>query len=181
MMKSLSSLVPHGGAGADLPGHLLGRDDFFSGHVAAALGEDLVLDVHAGEAHGDQALGDPGRVDGVAAAGVDVGHDRDRDGLGDVPGHVEDVLHPEEADVGLGEIRPGQAVARDLDGLEPGLFDDLGREGVVTAGHGDGPAGHDGFPQDLRFLHVHWLLKIENGLLFYIIPGPAERGRRPLV
>src|SRR5271169_336645 len=41
-------------AGADLSGHLLGRDDFLSGHVPAALREDLILDVHPRHTHGDE-------------------------------------------------------------------------------------------------------------------------------
>ena len=170
--------VPHVGAGADLAGHLLGRDDFLAGHVAAALGEDLVLDVHAGHAHRDQPLGDPGGVDGVAAAGVDVGHDRDVHGLDDVPGHVQDVLHLHEADVGLAEAGRGQAVAGDLDGLEAGLFDDLGREGVVAAGHDDGPAVHDGFAQDFGFLHVGWNSFVEKAVLYSTISRARVKGAR---
>ena len=149
--------VADGGAGSDLAGHLLGGDDFLAGHVAAALGEDLVLDVHAGEAHGDDPLRDPGGVDGVPAARVEVGHDRDPDRLGDVPGEVEDVLHPDEADVGLAEEGPRQAVAGDLDGLEPALFDDLGAQGVVTAGDDDRPPLHDGFSENTCLFHYELL------------------------
>ncbi len=102
-------------------------------------------------------LRDPGGVDGVAAAGVEIGHDRDPDRLGDVPGEVEDVLHPDEADVGLAEEGPRQAVAGDLDGLEPALFDDLGAQGVVTAGDDDRPPLHDGLSENTRLFHYELL------------------------
>src|ERR1035437_5430932 len=140
-------------ARANLPGHLLGRNDLLAGHVPAALREDLVLDVHAGDAHGDEPLRDPGGIHGVAAAGVDVGHDRDRDGLRDVPGLVEDVLHRQEADVGLGEERGGEAIARHLDRLEAGRLDDPGAERVVAARDDERTPLEDGRLQKETLLH----------------------------
>jgi hypothetical protein len=118
-----------------------------------------------------QRLGKIWSVDGVAAAGVDVGHDRDGHRLGDVPGHVEDVLHPDEADVGLGEIGPGQPVARDLDGLEAGFLDHFGREGVVAARDGDGPALHDGLAENFRLFHRFGLLKDSKRSSILHYPG----------
>ena len=59
-------------------------------------------------------------VDGIAAAGVDVGHHGNRDRADDVPGEVEDVLHIDQADVGLGQQAAGQAEAAHLDGFEAG-------------------------------------------------------------
>ncbi len=38
-------------AGPHLAGHLVGVDALLARHVTAALGKDLVLDVHAGHAH----------------------------------------------------------------------------------------------------------------------------------
>ena len=55
---------------------------------------------------------------------------------------------------GLPRMRGGQAVAGDLDGLEAAGFDDLGAQGVVTAGHDNGAPGHDGFSQNSSFLHI---------------------------
>src|ERR1039458_5859947 len=41
------------GASLHSAGHFLGGDNFLARHMPAALGEDLVFDVHAGPAHGD--------------------------------------------------------------------------------------------------------------------------------
>ena len=54
---------------------------------------------------------------------------------------------------GLAEEGPGQAVAGDLDGLEAALLDDLGAQGVVTAGDDDGPPVHDGLSENTRLFH----------------------------
>ena len=85
-------------------------------------------------AHLDQAFGDPGGVDGVAAAGVDVGHDGNTHRLDDVPGHVQNVFHLHQADVRLAQDARGQPVAGDLDGLKAAFFDDFRAQGVVGPG-----------------------------------------------
>ena len=49
----------------------------------------------------DQALGDIGGVERIAAAGIDIRHHRDAHGPDDLPGVVQDVLHLHQPDVGL--------------------------------------------------------------------------------
>src|SRR6202162_563889 len=140
-------------AGADFSRHLLGRNGLLAGHVTAALREDLILDVHARHAHCDEPLRDPRRVHGVAAASVDVGHDGDRDCLRDVPGQVENILHRNEADIGLSHERGGEAEARHLDRLETRRFDDPGAERVMATRHDDRSPLEDGVLQDETLLH----------------------------
>ncbi len=124
----------HVGHGADLAGHFFRADDLFAFHVAAAFGEDLILDVDARGAHFDEPFGDTGGVEGVAAAGIDIGHDRDLHGAADVGGDVEDVFHLDETDIREGEQRAGETEAGNLDGLKTGGLDDARAESAVAAG-----------------------------------------------
>ena len=80
------------------------------------LGKHLVFDVDPRHFHLDQALRDGGGVDGIAAAGIDIGHHGDLDRADNVPGEVEDVFHVDQADVGTGQQAAGQAEAADLGG-----------------------------------------------------------------
>ncbi len=126
--------------GPNLARHLFGGNHLLAFHVAAALGEDLVFDVDAGDAHFDQPFGDGGGIDGVAAAGIDIGHHGNRHGAHDVAGDVEDLFHVHQSDIRLAEQAPGKSEAADLDGLKPRAFDDFGAQRVMAPRH------HQGFP-----------------------------------
>ena len=126
--------------GPNLAGHLFGGNHLLAFHVAAALGEDLVFDVHAGDAHFDQPFSDSGRIDGVAAAGIDIRHHGNRHRAHDVAGDVEDIFHVHEPDVRLAEKAPGNSEAADLERRKPRACDDFGAQRVMTPRH------HQGFP-----------------------------------
>ena len=64
--------------GLDAVDHLFGWNEFFAGAVAAALGADLVFDVHGGGAGLDHRADGAGDVEGAAPAGVDVDEQRQR-------------------------------------------------------------------------------------------------------
>jgi len=64
--------------GADLGQPLHGRNDRLAGHVAAALGKDLVLDEQARDARLLVEAHRPRDVGDVAEAGVGVGEQRQR-------------------------------------------------------------------------------------------------------
>jgi hypothetical protein len=48
---------------------------------------------------------------------------------------VEDVFHIDQADIRLAKQAPGKTEAADLDGFEPGVFDDFGAQGIVAPRH----------------------------------------------
>ncbi len=126
--------------GAHLARHLFSRNHLLAFHVPAPLGEYLVFDIDAGHAHLDEPFGDGGRIDGVAAAGIDIGHHGNRYRPHDVPGDVQDIFHIHQPDVGLTEKAPGNAEAADLYRPKPRGFDDFGAQRVMTPRH------HQGFP-----------------------------------
>ena len=88
--------------------------------------------------------------------------------MGDVPCEVENILHSDQTDVGLGQEGTGETVTGDLDGFVPGLLDSLGAQGVVAAGDGNGPAFHDRLTQNGGFLHLLSLLKERD---FFVDPS----------
>jgi hypothetical protein len=144
-------------------------------HVSAALGKNLILDVHPRRAHGDEAFRDPGGVDGVAAARVGVHHHRHGRRLNDVPRGVENVLHLHQTHVGFGEQRSGNAEARDLYRLETGVGNELGAQRVVAARNHDRAARHDGLAQAGGFFHVTILLKRFGRRTGIVVEAGASR------
>ena len=76
----------------------------------------------------------------IAAARVDVGHDGDLHGPGDVPGVGKNVVHIHQTDVRFGEQAAGQTEAAYLDRFETCALDDASAQGIMTAGHNQGPA-----------------------------------------
>ncbi len=69
---------PRADRGLDLRHHVCCRDHVLAGHVAAALGRDLVLQENRGRAHRLVALDGVGDVLDVAVAGVAVDQHRQR-------------------------------------------------------------------------------------------------------
>ena len=103
-------------------------------------GKHLIFNIHTGYAHFNQALDNGRGVDGIAAAGVDIGHHRNCHGAGDMARDIEDVFHVHQADIGPREQAAGEAETAHLDGFKSGALDNAGAQGVVTSGHDKGLA-----------------------------------------
>ena len=104
--------VARGGRGADLSHHLVGWDHVLAGHVAAALGRDLVLHEDRRHAHALVALDRAGDVLHVAVAGVAVDQDRELRRAHDVADAGADLAECGKADVGDGVARADQRDSR---------------------------------------------------------------------
>ena len=109
-------------------------DDLLVLEVAAALRRDLVLDLH-GRRAGRLDLDDGApHVQRAAEAGVDVGDDRDVDARRD-PAHGRgDVVEAEQAEVGDAQRRRREGEPGQVGGVEAGLLDERGAEGVEAPG-----------------------------------------------
>ena len=122
-----------GGRGHALD-HLVLADDLLARPVAAALGRDLVLDVHAGRAGALEQLDRARDVEGAAPAGVDVDQQRHVGGVGD-PAHVlEDVVHRGHAQIGQAVGPVGHAAAGQIDRPEAAVLGEHGGIGVDRTG-----------------------------------------------
>ena len=115
--------------------HFFGCDEFLAGAMAAALGADLVFDVHGGRAGIDHGADGAGDVEGAAPAGVDVDEQRERGGGGDAADVGEDVFHGADAEVGQAERVGGDASAGEIEGAEAGGLGQARGVGVDGAGH----------------------------------------------
>src|SRR5207249_7356945 len=93
-------LAAHRVGGAILAHRLLQRDHATPGHVAAALGDRLVLDVDAGHARADVLAHRAYHVDGVAVPVVGVGDHRRAHRAGDVARVQVHLGHRRQAGVG---------------------------------------------------------------------------------
>ena len=129
-------------AARSLPHHLVGADQPLAAHVPALLGRHLVLELDPGDAGLLVELHGADDVDRVAVAGVGVGDHRHVDGGHDPPGVVDHLAAAEQPDVGAADQRGRRPEAGHVDGVEAGLLDQPGREGVVRARrHERRPAG----------------------------------------
>ena len=96
--------------------------------VAAALGLDLVLDVHAGGAGADHLLHGAGDVEGAAPAGVGVDEQRQLGDVGDAPHVLEDVVEAGQAQVRQSVGGGCHAASGEV---ERAIADTLGHDRVV--------------------------------------------------
>ena len=90
--------------------------------MAAFLREDLVLDVHGGDAAPFVFAHRAHHVELVAVAGVGIGDHRQADRARDPAGVVDHLGHAWQAVVGIAERRRG-AGAGHVDGSEAGVLD----------------------------------------------------------
>jgi hypothetical protein len=125
--------APRGGRGPDLGDHLLGRDHVLAGHVAAALGRDLVLDEDRRRAQRLVALDGVGDILHVAIAGVAIDQHWQVCRRHDVANAGADFAERGQADVGNAVARPDQREAADGVGRKAGTFDQPRRQRVVRA------------------------------------------------
>ena len=130
-------VTPRRSRGSDLGVHLVGIDDLLVLHVAALLGQHLVLDVDTGDSGLLVLLHRAQDVDLVAVAGVGVGHDGKVGCVGDAAGVVDHLGEPEQADVGATEQGCSGTETSHVHGVEAGLFDEPSAERVVAAGQDD--------------------------------------------
>jgi hypothetical protein len=149
------------GGPLDLLAHVVDRHQRLAVEVAAALGEDLVLDVQARRA-GAGVL-DDGAADHLrlAEAGVGVGEDGEAGGIRHLADDAAEVLEAEEPDVGDagGDARRG---AGDVARGEACFRDGAGAEAVERAGRGDDAAVHQ-VPELLARLHAAESDRIVHG------------------
>jgi hypothetical protein len=129
--------------GADLGSVLLGGDHLLATHVAAALGPALILEQHPPRAHGQQLAHHALHVERTAVARVAVDDDADLQRRHHAARGVQHLGLREEPDVGLAEVRGGEAVAGEHHGRKAGALRDLRGEHVVDAGHHQQAAGGD--------------------------------------
>ena len=103
--------------------HLLFGNQFLVRTVAAALGADLVLDVHRGGAELDQRLDGSRDVERAGAeAGVDIDQQRQRADVRD-PAHIrQDVVERRDTEVRDAQRSGGDAAPGEIDRLEAGFF-----------------------------------------------------------
>src|SRR5213075_865889 len=112
---------------SDAGDHLLGVDELLARAVPAALGRDLVLDLHRGDAGAlELANGARDRVL-VAPAGVDVDDQRQLGRSSDARGIGEDVGKLDDPEVGEAERMVGYAGARQVERAEAGPLRELRR------------------------------------------------------
>jgi len=107
--------------------------------VPAALGLDLILDVHGAGAGGDQRSDRPCDAEGAPEPGVGVDQERQ-------PGHAADAAHIGEHVVERGDAEIGQperprrdAASGEIDGLEPNALRHPRRVRVDAPDHLQGP------------------------------------------
>ncbi len=105
--------------------------------MAALLGNDLILDLHGGDAGADELLHGSVQVDGVAVAGVDVADNRRFHHGGHLPHLLEHLRHRHQPDVGQRELAVRNAGAGRVDDREAGEFDEPCGQPVVGAGRDD--------------------------------------------
>jgi len=133
--------------GPQLPAHLGARDHALAIEVAAALGKGLVLQLHHGRAGALERAHRALRVQGVAEAGIAVHDDGQRDPFRDARERVGHLGRRGQSDIGAAEARVGDGGAREVQGLEAGLFRNEGGERVVNAGGEDGGRGLQPLPE----------------------------------
>jgi hypothetical protein len=88
------------GGGADLGDRLFHRHHLLAGKMAAALGDHLVLEMHAGHARALIALDRAPDIQHPAVAVVGIGDERQPARLGDAARVVDHLGHGQQADVG---------------------------------------------------------------------------------
>ena len=121
--------------------HLLLRHQLLARAMAAALGADLVLDVHPGGTRLDHR-GDGARdAEGGAPAGIDVDQHRQGGGVGDAPDIGEDIVHGADGEVGQAEGIGCNAAAGDVERLEAGRLGHARGIGIDGADHLQRPFG----------------------------------------
>jgi hypothetical protein len=128
-------LVPRLCRRAVLAHGLVDRDDPPAGHVPAALGDDLVLDMDAGDARAHVFPDRADHVDRIAVAVVGVRDDGYGDGARDVAGVQVHLGHRGEARVGHPEERQRRAIARHVHRGKSHLGEDARGQRVIAAGH----------------------------------------------
>ena len=88
--------------------------------MSAALGGDLIFDVHAGRAELDEGLHGARDVEcGRTKTGVDVDQQGQRANIGDATHVGEHVVEPVDPEIGDAERARGDAAARKIDGAKP--------------------------------------------------------------
>ena len=127
-----------GHGGADALKVLAALDDALVGHMAAALGPDLVFQKTASGAGVDELLDGAVGVEGIAVAGVGIYEHGDLDALADAARLGDDLGLGQQAEVGFAEGGGGDGVARHEAHRTAGALGDAGGEGVEQAGEGEG-------------------------------------------
>jgi hypothetical protein len=120
--------------GPDLAEHLRQGHDLLPVEMAAALREDLVLELDPRRAGALQHSDRADHVERVAEARVGVDEERDRDRVGHGRDMVHDLGKRGEPDVGRAEMHVGDAGARDVAGLEAEILHDAREQRVGSAG-----------------------------------------------
>ena len=129
----------------DLADHFGGRDQHFVVEMAAALRKILVLDLdRVGAGALEQADGALD-IEGIAVAGVGIDDQMCAHAVADQRDGFHHLAHAHQADVGPAEPGIGDAGARDVKRVEPGLLCDQRCERVIDAGRDeDRRAGETG-------------------------------------
>ena len=131
--------------GLDAIDHLLRRNQFLAGPVAAAFAAYLVFDVHGGSPgalHGADGAGD---VEGASPAGVDIDQQRQVGDLGDAAHVDQHIFHGADAEVGHAERVGGHSTAGEVE---------RAKAGGLRHARGERVDGAD---------HLQWMLLLNGG------------------
>ena len=174
----------------------LGRDHVLALHVPAALREDLILELDAGDAGALELVHGADHLRDLAVARVGVGDHGDRDRRAEPPRVVDHLGRARDAEVGQPEGRSRGGVPAAVDRLEAGALEQPAGERVERAGHDQdlaarrvaraAPAGARGRRSDAPFgvgdreevLHLlgvalvdhHRAPELDHDLLRWLIP-----------
>ena len=136
----------------DLEHGFIERNDLLAGEVSAFFRNDLVFDLHRGDAGALEFLDRPVEFDGVAVPGVDIGDERHVDGRGHPARLFEHFRHGEQPDVGEGELRVGDAGAGRVDHRKSGGGDKPCGQGVIGSRRDDEFVAFEDLPKLLLLL-----------------------------
>ena len=136
--------VPRVDGGPDPVDHLLPRHHFLAGTMTAALGADLVLQMHGAGTCLDHRANRARDVECAAPARVDVDQQRQRRDFGDPADIDEDVLQRADPQVGHAERIRGDAAAGQVQRLETCALGHARGIGIDGADHLQRVLGGDG-------------------------------------
>ena len=141
--------------GADAVERLVAAHHRLARRVAAAFRRQLILDHHRRAAGLGKAMQGAADVHRVAIAGIAIGNQRDRDGVGDVAGLIDHLAIAHQPQIGRADPAGRGGKARHEGQIIAFLRDQLGRERIETAGHDMAFVLHQQGLQGLSGQHRH--------------------------
>ena len=126
--------------------------------MAAALGEDLILELDRGDAGALQLVHGAHDLRDFAVPRVGVGDHGDRDGRAEAPCVVDHLGGARDAEIGQPECRRGGRVAAPVENLEAGALEQPAGQRVECARHDEDLTSGKALAQDSAGRHRHQTL-----------------------